>query len=92
VTREEALRVAGLCAQVEIALVMRSGVASALLAQAARAADGLAGGDAVSVAARVARSVDLTDSNPAPAACRKVVQALCRIAAQEAQGALLSSG
>jgi hypothetical protein len=90
VTAPDALRVASLCAQAEIALVRRDPVAGPLLAQAARAADGLPGGDALALAARMARKVDFGDREPGPSACRKVVQALCRLALQEAQGALLS--
>ena len=89
VTPTEALRVSGLCAQAEIALVLRSGVAAALLAQAARAAAGLPGAAALEMAAGIARAVDLSDRAPAPAACRKVAQALCRVALQEAQAALM---
>lgn len=88
-TPEQAVRVVGWCSQVEIALVMRSPLVSPLLAQAARAADGLSGGDALALAARVARQVDLGAAEPGPAACRKVVQALCRVALQEAQAGLL---
>ncbi|MEW6583077.1 MAG: hypothetical protein AB1416_09990 [Actinomycetota bacterium] len=89
-TRGDALRVVGLCAQADIALVRRDPVAAALLAQAARAAAGMAGGDALAAAAATARAVDLTDRSPGPAACRKAVQALCRIALQDAQAAVLS--
>jgi hypothetical protein len=90
VTPDDAVRVAGWCAQAEIALVMRSAVAASLLAQAARAADGLPGGGALAVAAKLARTVDITATEPEPAACRKVVQALCRVGLQEAQAALLA--
>jgi hypothetical protein len=91
VTAHEALRVALLCAQAEIALVRRDPVAGALLAQAARAAEDRPGGDALALAARIARSVDLGEPAPGPSACRKAVQALCRLALQEAQAALLSA-
>lgn len=90
-TPGEAVRIAGLCAQAEIALVRRDPVSAALLAQAARAADGLPGGDLLALAASTARTVDVTDRAPGPAACRKAVQALCRIAAQEAQATLLGA-
>ena len=90
-TAQEALRIALLCAQAEIALVRRDPVAGPLLAQAARAAEDRPGGDALSLAARIARDVDLDERGPGPSACRKAVQALCRQALQEAQGALLSA-
>jgi hypothetical protein len=87
----EALRVAGWVAQCEIALVRRDPVAGALLAQAARAADGLPPGPALAAAARLARTTDLADRAPGPAACRKVAQALCRVAAQRSGAALLGA-
>lgn len=91
VTPEQALRVAGWCSQAEIALVTRSGVAGPLLSQAARAADGLAGGEALAAAARIARTVDLSDRSLETSAARKVVQALCRLGLHEAQEALLAA-
>lgn len=75
--------------QAEIALVRRDPVAGSLLAQAARAAEGLAPGRALAAAASLARSVDLGSRAPAAAAARKVAQALCRLALQQAAGALL---
>ena len=90
VTPAEALRVSSLCAQAEIALVMRSGVAAALLVQAARAAAGLPAAAALDMAATIARAIDLGDRAPGPAACRKVVQALCRVGLQDAQAALMA--
>jgi hypothetical protein len=68
-----------------MALVRKDRVAGPLLAQAARAADGLAGGQTLAVAARLVREVDISDHEPA----RKVAQALTRVASQEAQAALL---
>jgi len=68
-----------------MALVRKDPVAAPLLAQTARAADGLAGGHTLAVAARLAREVDISIHEPA----RKVVQALTRVASQEAQAALL---
>lgn len=87
-----AVRLAALCAQAEIALVRRDPVAAALLAQAARAAEGLAPAEELAAAAALARRVDLTERAPASAACRKVVQALCRTALQSAQAGLLAPG
>ena len=72
-----------------MALVRRDPVAGPLLAQAARAADGLEPGPALAAAARLAREVDLADPAPGPAACRKVAQALCRLAGQQACAAIL---
>jgi len=91
VTADEALRIVGLASQAEIALVRRDGVAGPLLAQAARAAAGRAGGEALASAARLARAVDISSRDEGPAACRKVVQALCRLALQEAQAAVLEA-
>jgi hypothetical protein len=89
VTATEAVRLVAALARAEIALVSRDRAAAALLAQAARDADGLAPGPVVAAAARLARAADLTDRAPAAAAARKVVQALCRVASQDAQAALL---
>lgn len=86
----EAVRLAASLAQCEIALVRRDPVAPALLAQAARHADGLPPGPAVAAAARLARDADVTARTPGPAAARKVVQALVRAAAIEAEAALLA--
>ncbi|MDX6646397.1 MAG: hypothetical protein QOK40_2124 [Miltoncostaeaceae bacterium] len=88
-TAIEAVRLVAALARAEIALVRKDPVAAALLAQAARDADGLTPGPAVAAAARMARDVDLSADAPAAAATRKVVQALCRVAAQDAQAALL---
>jgi hypothetical protein len=89
VTATEALRLVAALARAEIALVRRDPVAPALLAQAARDADGLPPGPAVAAAARMARAMDLAGAAPGAAAARKVVQALCRVAAHDAQAALL---
>jgi hypothetical protein len=85
----DALRLAGALAQCEIALVRRDAVAPALLAQAARHAEGLEPGPLVAAAARLARAVDLAGPAPGQRAARKVVQALCRVAAAWAEGAVL---
>jgi hypothetical protein len=89
VTAIEAVRLVAALARAEIALVQKDPVAAALLAQAARDADGLTPGPALAAAARMARAVDLSGDAPPAAATRKVVQALCRVAAQHAQAALL---
>ena len=88
-TAIEAVRLLAALSRAEIALVQQDRVATALLAQAARDADGLAPGPAVAAAARMARAVDLSGHAPANAATRKVVQALCRVAQQDATAALL---
>jgi hypothetical protein len=89
VTAIEAVRLVAALARVEIALVQRDRVAAALLAQAARDAEGLPPGAALAAAARMARAVDFSDRSPGAVAIRKVVQALCRAAAQDAEAALL---
>ena len=68
-----------------MALVRRDPVAAALVAQAARHAEGLPPAPAVAAAARLARAVDTTGA-PEQAAARKVVQALVRSAVIEAEG------
>jgi hypothetical protein len=90
VTRAEAARIVTLTAQAEMALVRRDPVAGPLLAQAARAADGLPPAPVLAAAAALARGDDPTDDAPASAARRKVVQALCRAGAQVAVGDLLA--
>jgi hypothetical protein len=87
----DGLRLVAALAQCEIALVRRDPTAPALLAQAARHAEGLPGWEEAEAAARLARSVDPAGAAPAERACRKVVQALCRCALQRAQAALLSA-
>lgn len=89
-TRAEAVRLVGALAQCEIALARRDPVAGPLLAQAARAADGLPAGPLVAAAARLARLADPADRTPPAAAGRKAVQALCRAAAQAVQADLLA--
>lgn len=85
-TAAEATRVLGLVSQVEMALVRRDAAAAALLAQAARAGDGLSVSGYLAEATRIARSTDLAEHHDV----RKLVQALVRVAAQEAQAALLA--
>ncbi|MCC6832176.1 MAG: hypothetical protein IT200_12585 [Thermoleophilia bacterium] len=89
-TRSEAVRLVAALGAVEMALVRRDPVAGPLLAQAARAAAGLPPGPYVSAAAALARAVELHGPGPGAAAARKAAQALCRAAAQAAQGAALA--
>lgn len=88
--RVEAVRLVAAVAQCEMALVRRDEAAGPLLAQAARAARGLPGGDFLDAAARLARGFDMSSSDPEDAAQRKVAQALCRAAGIEAQAAALA--
>ncbi len=88
----EAVRLCAALAQCEIALVRRDAVASSLLAQAARHADGLAVGELVGTAARMARALDPAGGTPDQDAARKVVQALCRAAVCEVDAVLLRKG
>jgi hypothetical protein len=83
------LRLAESLAQCEMALVRRDPVAAALLAQAARHAEGMPSGPAAAAAARLARSCDPAGDSPEAAAARKVVQALVRSALIEAEAGLL---
>ncbi|HEX2503859.1 MAG TPA: hypothetical protein VHK00_07945 [Miltoncostaeaceae bacterium] len=87
--RGELVRLASTLAQCEMALVRRDPVAAALVAQAARHAEGLPPAPAVAAAARLARAVDTTGGAPEQAAARKVVQALVRSAVIEAEAGLL---
>ncbi len=79
------VRLAASLAQCEMALVRRDAVAAALLAQAARHAEGLAGGAAVDAAAGLARAAAIERDD----AVRKVVQALVRSALIDAEAELL---
>jgi hypothetical protein len=88
VTRGEAVRLGASLAQCEMALVRRDAVAPALLAQAARHADGLPPGPLVAAAAALARALG---EGPEADAARKAVQALCRAAAIEVDAALLAT-
>ena len=85
----DTVRLAAALAQCEIALVRRDPVAGALLAQAARHADGQDGGEMVAAAARLARASDGAEAGPEGAAARKAIQALCRAAVIETDAALL---
>jgi len=91
VTANEAARLLAALSRAEIALVQRDPVATALLAQAARDAEGLAPAPALALAARMARAADISGTAPADAAVRKVVQALCRVAQQDATAALVGA-
>jgi hypothetical protein len=88
--REEAIRLLALCAQCEMALVRRDAVVVALLAQASRAAPEGIAATALAHAANMARASDLLGEAGDARAARKAVQALTRIATQEAQAAALS--
>lgn len=89
-TRADAVRLSAALAQCEIALVRRDAVAPALLAQAARHAEGLAPGPWVAEAARLARAAPVSEPpGAADAARRKAVQALCRAAVIVVDAALL---
>lgn len=90
-TRGDAVRLCAALAQCEIALVRRDPVAPALLAQAARHADGLPPSPYVAEAARLARSVAVDADGPAAAAARKAVQALCRAAVIAVDAELLGA-
>ena len=88
-SRSEAVRLSAALAQCDIALVLRDPVAPALLSQAARHAQGLGPGPLVAAAARLARICDPAGGTREEMACRKVVQALVRAAAIDAEAALL---
>jgi hypothetical protein len=92
VTGDEAVRLSAALAQCEIALVRRDPVASALLAQAGRHADGLEVGELVATAARMARELEHAGRGPEQDAARKAVQALCRAAVCEVDAVLLRRG
>jgi len=83
VSAADALRVATLAAQCEMALVRRDAVAGPLLAQAARAAEGMTSAAVLDEAARLVRG-GVDDE-----AVRVASLALCRMGLQEAQATLL---
>ncbi len=89
-TRVEAVRLVAALGAVEMALVRRDPVAGPLLAQAARAADGLAVGGLVAAAAALSRTIDLHGQTAGERAARKAAQALCRAAAQRCQAVALT--
>ena len=88
-TRSEAVRLVAQIAQCEIALVRRDAVAGPLLSQAARAAEGREPSELLVTAAGLARTHDVGASDAASRARHKVIQALTRMAAQQAQSAVL---
>ena len=88
-TSADLVRLTASLAQCEIALVRRDAVAAALVAQAARHADGMPSGPPAAAAARLARAADPAGPSPPSAAARKVVQALVRCAVIEAEAELL---
>ena len=79
----DSLRVVALAAQAEMALVRRDAVAGPLLAQAARAADGMPAGHVLAEATRLVRAA------PEREAVRQAALSLCRMGLQEAQADLL---
>ena len=79
----DALRVVTLAAQAEMALVRRDTVAGPLLAQAARAAEGMPAGPLLTHAAAMVRG------EPDREAVRQAALSLCRMALQEAQADML---
>jgi hypothetical protein len=83
------VRLTASLAQCEMALVRRDAVAAALLAQAARHAEGLPQGPAVAAAARLARANDPAGRSDEGDAVRKATQALVRAALIEAEAGLL---
>jgi hypothetical protein len=78
-------------AQCEMALVRRDPVAAALLAQAARHAEGMSCGDLVAAAARLVRTVGIEGAEPPERAARKGAQSLCRSALQTTEAALIGA-
>lgn len=86
----DAVRLVAVLSQCEIALVRRDAVAAALLAQAARHAEGRPEGPLVAAAAALARGTRVTAAAGDARAVRKAVQALCRAALQAAQAELLA--
>lgn len=91
-TAAEGVRLCAALAQCEIALVRRDRVAPALLAQAARHADGLPPGPLLVEAARLARVGGARPGTPEAEALRKAVQALCRAAVIAVDASLLAAG
>ncbi|MBI2683924.1 MAG: hypothetical protein HYX33_00795 [Actinobacteria bacterium] len=88
--RLDAVAIVAAAAQAEMALNRGDPVAGALVALAARSAAAVVGGRELALAAEITRRVDVTAPTPAAAASRKVAQALCRSALQQAQAALIA--
>ncbi|MEQ8834408.1 MAG: hypothetical protein RIB67_08165 [Miltoncostaeaceae bacterium] len=85
------VRLLAALAQCEMALVRRDPVAAALLAQAARHAEGLPAGELVATASALVRAAGVHGDEPAERAARKVAQALCRTALQTSEAALVGA-
>ena len=83
VNRADAIRVVALTAQAEMALVRRDEVSGALLAQAARAAEG------PSAAAVLAEAGCLMRAAPKQEAVRQAALSLCRMGLREAEAVAL---
>jgi hypothetical protein len=79
------LRVIGLASQAEMALVRRDAVAGPLLAQAARAAQGMSCGPVLAAAAECMRAI------PDDEAVRRAALSLCRMGLQEVQASALGA-
>ena len=82
--RADAVRVVALAAQAEMALVRRDEVCGALLAQAARAAEGTAAAAPLAEAGRLVRAA------PEREAVRQAALSLCRMGLREAEALALS--
>lgn len=87
--RADAVRLAAALGAIEMTIVRCDPVAGPLLAQASRAAEGLTTGPWLAAAAALVRAPGVWDDAPPARARRKVVQALCRAAAQAVQAELL---
>lgn len=88
----DAVRLTAALGAIEMCLVRRDPVAGPLLAQAARAGDGLPPGPLLVAARDIVRDLDPAAGDPAAAAARKAAQALCRAAAQLSQHAAMTGG
>jgi hypothetical protein len=86
----DALRLVAALGAIEMALVRRDAVVGPLLVQASRAAVGTPVERWLVSATVMARTPGFVDDDPAAASRRKVVQALCRAAAQSVQAAVLA--
>lgn len=84
-TAADGLRVVTLAAQAEMALVRRDQVAGPLLAQAARAAEGMPAGPLLAQAAVLVRAA------PEREAVRQAALSLCRMGLQEAQAQVMGA-
>ena len=83
VNRADAIRVVALTAQAEMALVRRDEVSGALLAQAARAAEGTSAAAVLAEAGRLMRAAPERD------AVRQAALSLCRMGLREAEAVAL---